>query len=145
MVIKASIFPEWSAFPLPNRRNLSLTLPLRRHPDSARMVCVRSIQDGLFRRLFDPRLVRPLLVWPCCKLTSGHSFRGTPKGKGGHDEVARRIASNGQCWVEKSKPHAFAERKPLTNTCGSFSMEKRRSTELHVPAVPRVCTSDEPG
>lgn len=29
-------------------------------------------------------------------------FRGTPKGKGGHDEVARRIASNGQCWVEKT-------------------------------------------
>lgn len=30
-------------------------------------------------------------------------FRGTPKGKGGHDEVARRIASNGQCWVERSE------------------------------------------
>ncbi|KAI5453780.1 cryptococcal xylosyltransferase 1 [Naganishia albida] len=29
-------------------------------------------------------------------------FRGTQKGKGGHDEVARRIASNGQCWVEKT-------------------------------------------
>lgn len=31
------------------------------------------------------------------------SFRGTPSGKGSHDEVARRIALNGQCWVEKSK------------------------------------------
>lgn len=29
-------------------------------------------------------------------------FRGSPKGKGGHDEVARRIASNGQCWVERT-------------------------------------------
>jgi hypothetical protein len=30
------------------------------------------------------------------------SFRGTPSGKGGHDEVARRIALNSQCWVERS-------------------------------------------
>lgn len=30
-------------------------------------------------------------------------FRGTPKGTGGHDEVARRIAKNGQCWVERSE------------------------------------------
>ncbi|WWD17085.1 beta-1,2-xylosyltransferase 1 [Kwoniella shandongensis] len=29
-------------------------------------------------------------------------FRGTPSGKGGHDEVARRIALNGQCWVERT-------------------------------------------
>jgi beta-1,2-xylosyltransferase len=32
-----------------------------------------------------------------------YSFRGTPSGKGSHDEVARRIASNGQCWVERSE------------------------------------------
>jgi beta-1,2-xylosyltransferase len=31
------------------------------------------------------------------------SFRGTPSGKGGHDEVARRIALNSQCWVERSE------------------------------------------
>lgn len=30
-------------------------------------------------------------------------FRGTPSGKGSHDEVARRIALNGQCWVERSE------------------------------------------
>lgn len=30
-------------------------------------------------------------------------FRGSLKGKGGHDEVARRIALNGQCWAEKSE------------------------------------------
>lgn len=29
-------------------------------------------------------------------------FRGSMDGKGGHDEVARRIALNGQCWVEKT-------------------------------------------
>ncbi|KAK4688087.1 beta-1,2-xylosyltransferase, partial [Tremellales sp. Uapishka_1] len=29
-------------------------------------------------------------------------FRGTPSGRGSHDEVARRIALNGQCWVEKT-------------------------------------------
>ncbi|KAL7421975.1 cryptococcal xylosyltransferase 1 [Cryptotrichosporon argae] len=29
-------------------------------------------------------------------------FRGTPMGKGAHDEVARRIALNGQCWVERT-------------------------------------------
>ncbi|WVR06845.1 beta-1,2-xylosyltransferase 1 [Kwoniella sp. DSM 27419] len=29
-------------------------------------------------------------------------FRGTPSGRGGHDEVARRIALNGQCWVERT-------------------------------------------
>ncbi|ORX35699.1 hypothetical protein BD324DRAFT_631296 [Kockovaella imperatae] len=29
-------------------------------------------------------------------------FRGTMKGKGSHDEVARRIALNGQCWVERT-------------------------------------------
>ncbi|EIW70562.1 beta-1,2-xylosyltransferase 1 [Tremella mesenterica] len=29
-------------------------------------------------------------------------FRGTPSGKGSHDEVARRIALNGQCWVERT-------------------------------------------
>jgi beta-1,2-xylosyltransferase len=33
------------------------------------------------------------------------SFRGTPSGKGSHDEVARRIALNGQCWVERSNHH----------------------------------------
>lgn len=32
-------------------------------------------------------------------------FRGTPSGKGSHDEVARRIALNGQCWVERSKSY----------------------------------------
>jgi beta-1,2-xylosyltransferase len=30
-------------------------------------------------------------------------FRGTPSGKGSHDEVARRIALNSQCWVERSE------------------------------------------
>jgi beta-1,2-xylosyltransferase len=30
-------------------------------------------------------------------------FRGTPSGKGAHDEVARRIAVNSQCWVERSE------------------------------------------
>lgn len=29
-------------------------------------------------------------------------FRGSMDGKGGHDEVARRIALNGQCWAEKT-------------------------------------------
>ncbi|OCF60907.1 beta-1,2-xylosyltransferase 1 [Kwoniella mangroviensis CBS 10435] len=29
-------------------------------------------------------------------------FRGTPSGRGAHDEVARRIALNGQCWVERT-------------------------------------------
>ncbi|WOO80670.1 Beta-1,2-xylosyltransferase 1 [Vanrija pseudolonga] len=29
-------------------------------------------------------------------------FRGKPNGKGSHDEVARRIALNGQCWVERT-------------------------------------------
>ncbi|ODN80875.1 beta-1,2-xylosyltransferase 1 [Cryptococcus amylolentus CBS 6039] len=29
-------------------------------------------------------------------------FRGNPSGRGGHDEVARRIALNGQCWVERT-------------------------------------------
>nr|ODN93002.1 beta-1,2-xylosyltransferase 1 [Cryptococcus depauperatus CBS 7855] len=29
-------------------------------------------------------------------------FRGTPSGRGGHDEVARRIALNGQCWVKRT-------------------------------------------
>jgi beta-1,2-xylosyltransferase len=30
-------------------------------------------------------------------------FRGSPSGRGSHDEVARRIARNGQCWVERSE------------------------------------------
>ncbi|KLT40707.1 Cap3p [Cutaneotrichosporon oleaginosum] len=29
-------------------------------------------------------------------------FRGSPTGRGSHDEVARRIARNGQCWVERT-------------------------------------------
>ncbi|ORY32933.1 hypothetical protein BCR39DRAFT_522439 [Naematelia encephala] len=29
-------------------------------------------------------------------------FRGSPSGKGAHDEVARRIALNSQCWVERT-------------------------------------------
>lgn len=30
-------------------------------------------------------------------------FRGSPSGRGSHDEVARRIAKNGQCWVDRSE------------------------------------------
>lgn len=29
-------------------------------------------------------------------------FRGSPSGRGSHDEVARRIARNGQCWVART-------------------------------------------
>lgn len=43
------------------------------------------------------------------------SFRGTPSGKGSHDEVARRIALNGQCWVEKSKSQQRSFRRNDAN------------------------------
>lgn len=48
------------------------------------------------------------------------SFRGTPSGKGSHDEVARRIALNGQCWVEKSRSPPTVSKKELIS-----SMAKR--------------------
>lgn len=41
------------------------------------------------------------------------SFRGTPSGRGAHDEVARRIALNGQCWVERSESIFIKERGEL--------------------------------
>lgn len=80
-----------------------------RHANTARMVRVCSFQDGLFGHLFHSRVVSRQTLCDSQILTCVfQSFRGTQKGKGGHDEVARRIASNGQCWVEKSECRGIA-------------------------------------
>lgn len=60
-------------------------------------------------------------------------FRGSPSGRGSHDEVARRIARNGQCWVERSECFGDGE---LTG-----SVEERGPRGVHVPLVPGMGAS----
>lgn len=81
-----------------------------RHPDITRMVRIRPVQDGLLGSILHHVLVSFLTrIDERTKLMP--SFRGTPSGKGSHDEVARRIALNGQCWVERSMFQSQLQRK----------------------------------
>ena len=74
-----------------------------RYTSSARVVCLRPIEDGLLRSILDHVLVSLWLFLLGVTDATISSFRGTLSGKGSHDEVARRIALNGQCWQEKSE------------------------------------------
>jgi len=72
------------------------------------------------------------------------SFRGSTKGKGGHDEVARRIASNGQCWVERSRSDRRVVRGLIADIDILCSVATGRHAGVHVSHVPRVRPADEP-
>ena len=95
-------------------------------------------------------------VWHSTVKLTPCSFRGAPGGKGGHDEVARRIALNSQCWVERSEHPSLilirgsARRARTRNDQGGdhradgLSMAARRHAGLHVPALPRVRPAGQP-
>jgi hypothetical protein len=107
----------------------------RRHPNSTRVVRICPLKNGLLGLVLHHDLVSRTQNHET-QLTS--SFRGTPSGKGSHDEVARRIALNGQCWVEKSKLDAPGN----SGSKLTISMAKRRSTSIHVQVVSRIRTSN---
>lgn len=75
-------------------------------------------------------------------------FRGDTRGKGGHDEVARRIALNGQCWVERSEfliPVSIQRLVAHLTHFPTHSMAKGRHGNVHVPIIPRMGPSTQSG
>ncbi|KAJ9094050.1 hypothetical protein QFC21_006151 [Naganishia friedmannii] len=100
LVIKSSIFPEWSASQY-HKFFEGIDSPIgfadtQTLPEWYAYVPSKMDYSDLYSILAFPASGSDLGAFHFA------SFRGTPKGKGGHDEVARRIASNGQCWVEKT-------------------------------------------